>query len=110
MTKPDRMNGRVYIAGPMTGLPEHNYPAFHAAAAKLRAQGFEVESPAEPGQVEGWAWADYMRRGLQQMLTCDTIALLPDWHESRGAMIELRLAESLGMRTILIDHDGEVTA
>ena len=101
---------RVYIAGPMTGLPDYNYPAFHAAAAKLRAAGHEVESPAEPGQVDGWTWADYMRRGLVQMLTCDTIALLPDWHRSRGARVEYNLAEGLGMRTILIGHDGEVVA
>ena len=101
------MTRRVYIAGPMTGLPEHNYPAFHRAAAKLREAGHHVESPAEPGQVDGWTWADYMRRGLQQMLTCDTIALLPHWHESRGAMIEYRLADTLGMGTILLDVHGE---
>lgn len=103
--------GRVYIAGPMTGLPEHNYPAFHRAAAKLRAAGWHVESPAEPGQVDGWTWADYMRRGLQQMLTCDTIALLPHWHGSRGALIEARLAtDVLGMTTILLDVHGEQVA
>jgi hypothetical protein len=38
---------RAYIAGPMTGLPEFNFPAFHAAAASLRARGFEVENPAQ---------------------------------------------------------------
>ena len=38
---------RVYIAGPMTGLPDFNYPAFNAAAAKLRALGLEVLNPAE---------------------------------------------------------------
>ena len=29
----------VYISGPMTGLPEFNYPAFFAKAAELRAEG-----------------------------------------------------------------------
>ena len=100
--------GRVYIAGPMTGLPDHNYPAFHRAAATLRASGWHVESPADPGQVDGWTWADYMRRGLQQMLTCDTIALLPGWHTSRGALIEARLADTLGMPPVLVDDTGEV--
>ncbi|WP_457825134.1 DUF4406 domain-containing protein, partial [Staphylococcus aureus] len=33
---------RIYVAGPMSGLPELNFPAFHAAAAELRAQGFDV--------------------------------------------------------------------
>lgn len=101
---------RIYVAGPMTGLPEYNYPAFTRAAATLRNLGYHVESPHEPGHVEGWTWVDYMRRGLAQMLTCDTIALLPGWHQSRGAMIELRLAEDLGMRHMLIDRDGAVVA
>nr|WP_233506461.1 MULTISPECIES: DUF4406 domain-containing protein [Comamonas] len=36
---------RIYI-----GLPEFNYPAFHAAAAVLRAQGHHVENLAENPQ------------------------------------------------------------
>ena len=119
------MTRRVYIAGPMSresfcrcdrppddGVDrwDYNCPAFTRAAATLRNLGYHVESPHEPGHVEGWTWVDYMRRGLAQMLTCDTIALLPGWHQSRGAMIELRLAEDLLMRHMLIDHDGEVVA
>ena len=99
----------VYIAGPMTGIPEYNYPAFHRAAATLRALGHHVESPAEPGQVDGWTWADYMRRGIRQMLACDTIALLPGWHASRGALIEARLADLLGMHQVLVDDAGQPT-
>ena len=102
------MTRRIYVAGPMTGLPDHNFPAFMAAAAKLRDQGHHVENPADGGLVDGWTWADYMRRCIGQLITCDTIALLPNWHTSRGAMIELRLAEDLGMRHMLIDHEGEV--
>ena len=75
---------RIYVAGPITGLPEYNYPAFTRAAATLRNLGYHVESPHEPGHVEGWTWVDYMRRGLAQMLTCDTIALLPGWQCTCG--------------------------
>ena len=38
---------RIYVAGPMTGHPELNFPAFHAAATELRALGHHVENPAE---------------------------------------------------------------
>ncbi len=29
---------RLYLARPMSGLPSHNFPAFHAAATWLSAQ------------------------------------------------------------------------
>ena len=38
---------KYYIAGPMTGRPNNNFQAFHAAAANLRGQGHEVVNPAE---------------------------------------------------------------
>ncbi len=31
---------RIYLSGLMSGLPELNFPAFHAEAARLRALGF----------------------------------------------------------------------
>lgn len=45
--------GRVYLAGPMTGIADYNFPAFNAAAARLRAVGFDVVNPADHGVVEG---------------------------------------------------------
>lgn len=87
---------RIYIAGPMTGLPELNYPAFHAAAEDLRSQGYQVENPAE-GPAEA-SYEAYLCRGLLQLMTCDTVALLPGWERSRGARIEHQVALALGMR------------
>lgn len=44
----------TYLAGPMTGLPDLNFPTFHARAAELRALGHEVVNPAElAGDDEG---------------------------------------------------------
>lgn len=45
--------GRVYLAGPMTGIADYNFPAFNAAAARLRAEGFDVVNPADHGVVDG---------------------------------------------------------
>lgn len=88
---------RVYIAGPMSGLPEFNYPSFHAAEEWLIARGYVVENPARPGQVEGWGWLDYMRRAIGQLITCDTVLMLDGWQDSPGARIEERLARELRM-------------
>lgn len=36
---------RLYVSGPMTGLPEHNYPTFAAATNALVDVGYDVSSP-----------------------------------------------------------------
>lgn len=89
---------RIYIAGPMTGLPEFNYPAFHAEAARLRTLGFHVENPAE--NPEQPTWEAYMRQALRQMLTCEAVAFLPGWAESRGALLERQVAQQVGIATV----------
>lgn len=89
---------RIYIAGPMTGLPDFNYPAFHAEAARLRALGYHVENPAEnPAQP---TWDAYMRQAMRQMLTCDCVALMPGWADSRGATLERYVAQQVGIEVI----------
>lgn len=95
---------RIYIAGAMSGLPDFNYPAFHEAAARLRATGAHVENPAENPEPACGSWEAYMRLAITQMLTCDEIALLPGWEKSRGAVIEHNLAVELRMpRTFLAE-------
>lgn len=114
---------KVYLAGPMQGLPEFNFPAFHAFAAKLRADGFDVFSPAEKdiertgkdiskGNATGChvqAAADGFN--LRDALADDTwfickeadaVALLPGWENSKGAQAEWALARALGLVMIYL--------
>lgn len=88
---------RLYIAGPMTGIEDHNFPAFNEAADQLRAAGYEVENPADQGVVDGWEWADYLRHDLPLLLKCDGVALLSWWYRSRGAKLEHYVAVELGL-------------
>lgn len=88
---------RVYLAGPMTGLPDLNFPAFNAEAAMLRAKGLTVINPAEHGVVEGADWADYLRHDLAGLVSCERIHLLPGWSKSKGANLEVLVALMLGM-------------
>lgn len=88
---------RIYIAGPMSGIPQFNFPAFHAAAAALRAIDFDVISPAEtdPGDVQAAAmqskdgkydangkvghetWGDMLARDVK-MLADGVFKVLPE--------------------------------
>ena len=102
------MTQRIYLAGPMTGLPNLNFPAFHAEAARLRTLGYDVISPAELPHAannlvfetpeEYFAhWQKCMRLDLLEMLTCDSVAMLDGWTASRGASLEHRVALDLGL-------------
>jgi hypothetical protein len=90
---------RVYLSGPMAGLPEHNFPAFHAYAATLRAAGHDVVNPAELDNA-GKTWEGCLRTDLREMCTCDAIALMPGWESSKGANLELHVAHRLGMEVM----------
>lgn len=87
---------KLYIAGPMSGLPEWNYPAFHAAEAELRAAGHEVLNPASNPEQD--CWEGYMRAAIGQVIQAEAIAFLPGSGNSRGALIEMRLARELDMQ------------
>ena len=97
----------VYIAGPMRGYPEFNFPAFDAAAKAWRKAGWTVINPAELDRVEGiHEFTDPLPPGFaRQAMTrdctaicrSDAVALLPGWEESAGVKVELTLARYLGL-------------
>ena len=89
---------RVYLSGPMTGIADNNFSAFHSHAATLRAQGFIVVSPAEI--QEAGTWELCLRADLRELCTCDAIALMPGWEGSKGANLELHVAHRLGMEVM----------
>ena len=91
---------RIYLSGKMSGLPDNNYPAFNAEAARLRAMGYWVENPAENPAPPCGTWAGYMRTAVRQMLVCDQVASLPGWKRSRGALIEHWIATAFGMPSV----------
>lgn len=103
---------KVYLAGPMTGLPQFNFPAFDAAAEKLRLLGLDVFNPAQMdrdlgfdpsgGAVTQEFLRDAMRRDLSAICDADSIAMLPGWEKSGGARVEWMLAVHLGLKVIYL--------
>ena len=115
---------KLYLAGPMRGYPQFNFPAFHEAAAQLREEGHEVFSPAErdikrhngvdisvdnstgcektASRLHGFdlreAFADDTAWICRH---ADGLALLSGWETSKGACAEYALAAALGLPVFL---------
>ena len=98
---------RIYISGPMTGMPRLNFPAFHAEAARLTTLGYEVVNPADLNPDQEMCWHECMRRDLAALLTCDSLALMDGWQKSAGAHLEMYVAHRVGMEIVIA---REVTA
>ena len=91
---------KYYLAGPMSGLPQSNFPAFYDAAETLRAEGYTIISPAEldiaeevanalAGRKSKSTWGDFLSRDVKIVVDgCDGIIFLPGWAQSRGARLE----------------------
>ena len=95
----------LYIAGPMTGHHEFNYPAFRAAADAFNRAGYTVAhtatGTAQP--ADAYPHTYYLRHALAMLLECDSVALLPGWEASRGARVEVDVAHALGMTCLPVD-------
>ena len=97
------MAKKVFICGPMTGLPDNNFSVFNATARFYRKAGFEVFNPAENGPLD--THANYLRASIQQVCQCDIIHMLPGWESSEGACAELAVAKVCGL-----DLEGNIVS
>jgi hypothetical protein len=85
---------KVYLSGPMTGMPNNNEGMFRTAKAHLQAKGHEVTSPIEFDVADGVdlsrdptdeEYERYMARDLSAIPGHDAIVFLPGWQRSGGA-------------------------
>lgn len=89
---------KLYLAGPMTGIDDFNFPAFHRAATFLRSLDIEVINPAENFDGDQTlSWQTYLREAIKQVASSDGVVLLPGWELSKGATLERHIAEELGL-------------
>lgn len=84
----------LYIAGPMSGLPELNYRAFFEAEEQLKNRGYDTLNPA---RNKGSSWQDFMRAGITQVCLSDGVCLLDGWESSPGARLERFIAFELNL-------------
>jgi Domain of unknown function (DUF4406) len=118
---------KLYLAGPMTGYKDFNFPAFHKAANDLRNMGHEVFNPAEK-DIENYGSEEIFKGdgdtdvlkakggpSLRECLAIDLdwickhaegIALMQGWEKSRGATAENATACAIGCVRIFQDLEG----
>jgi hypothetical protein len=112
---------KVYIAGPMSGMPDWNFPAFFEAERQLLELGYNVINPAHndgatvqealesagsPDRPNNmWSW--YMRRDLPHVMEVDILCVLPGWQNSKGAKLEVHVAQAIGI-PLMVLKDGQL--
>ena len=117
---------KLYLAGPMRGIPEFNFPAFHAGAKRLRSAGHIIFCAAERDiektgvdiskgnaagdndlaeKQHGFNLREALRDDLVFIcMEADGIALLPGWENSKGAVAERATAIALGLRVMTLEE------
>jgi hypothetical protein len=101
-----KQTDKWYLAGPMTGIPQDNLPAFIAATVALRGEGYTVTTPVEFETAEvmhavvnnpemtfneaaGTTWGSALARDVEIIADdIDGIVFLPGWAKSKGARLE----------------------
>ena len=91
---------KIYIAGKITDLePEEAEGNFMWAEMLIEKAGHEPLNPLTMvDQTPGRKYGEYLADALQIMLTqADAVLFLANWHESRGARVEMFTAGECGI-------------
>lgn len=101
---------KVYLSGPMTGFPNHNYDAFHRVAGYLRDNGFFVMSPAETagGQYHEDLRPWLLAHDISVITSVDMVFVMPGWERSAGCLLELHVAQETGKPVFQLNAQGDV--
>jgi hypothetical protein len=96
--KPDVGGSSTYLSGPMTNLPDYNWPVFIMAEKHMDGNVF---NPAKPhGYIikkskTAFTWSDFMVEDVYNLLQCNDVVVLPGWSKSTGAVVEVKIGEKL---------------
>jgi|SRR5665213_144991 len=101
----------IYIAGPMRGYTDFNFPAFDAAAATFRLAGWHVLNPAEHDRAAGFDpsksieennfdVSQAFRWDVESIMRSHAIYMLKQWEFSEGANLEHAVAKAIDIDII----------
>jgi len=97
---------KIYLSGPMNGMPELNFSVFTVEAKRLRNAGHSVFNPCEEAPHPDWQWAEWIISDLIVLMSgdFDAVALLPGWENSRGCAVEVAFAKGLGVEVKTVEE------
>jgi hypothetical protein len=94
---------KAYIAGKISGLDiQKAKNKFDFAELYLTRKGYTVINPMKLAHNHDKSWEAYMKECIAEMIKCDVVYLLPDWHMSDGAKLEKYIANKLKINVKLI--------
>lgn len=108
----------LYIAGPMAGIPDYNYPAFFEMERHIAYLGLDSINPARLDEhdlfsdeavavgedVGPMRRAKFLKRDFFYLSQCDGIVMLPGWQNSTGANCELWVSRMMGLVVFVADE------
>jgi hypothetical protein len=96
---------RTYISGKISGLDfEEVCKKFGTAEQILKKAGYSPVNPCTLLHDHDKEYWSYILEDLRHLFTCDSIYMLNDWKESKGARIEHAVALELGIDIIYSDE------
>lgn len=108
---------KIYLSGKMTGLPNNGFEIFDRNRDFLTEKGWDVISPADIDRSLGFdptvptafteeQYQETIKRDYAALLECDSIAFMPNWVNSRGALLESNFANVLKLERYRVDSDN----
>ena len=98
---------RIYLSGPMTGIPNKNALAFMYAEGFCETRGWTVENPIRLDEdldrrhksigKPPPTYHQYIKRDIQLLTWCDAIVMLRGWQWSHGACLERQVGMEIGL-------------
>lgn len=99
------MFNKVFISGPMRGLPNYNFPKFDAIEKLLKENGYDVVNPAHISRSYKEStilnnkdkFNEMVERQLTELRKCNLMLVLDGWENSAGVKVEIEEALKNGI-------------
>lgn len=105
---------KIYISGKITGLEKSEYERnFQEAEDNLKLLS-AVTSVLNPLKATSHlnpslhTWEQYMLVCIEELFKCDGVYALKNWYDSKGSIIEISIAKTLGKR-IIYEENKDIT-